>query len=955
MNLFLEQKINPSKSKLAKIFAIFLVCFFVGGAVNNALAQTPNDGVANSGIIQANTTVGSVKNYETGSVYQMVTTKTTNLPAGIISGLYSYTFGGLVAGADSQTLTNFLNYFDPGTIAYYKVDPLTGTVSNVPIDLSETLDQLVKLPYDPVALNALNTNFKYSYAKKAYTYTDPNTGQVTVLDPVKDLAKINDILKNDKVALGAVQLAGVKASQIAQQGAVNVSRGGAATDPKKLVERPCDITDLACMLAKGIYYITIKPASLFLGMSGWFLDSVFKYTVVDLRANLKKNPSSGIGFYAVITMVWGIFRDIINMSFIFLLLYASIITILRADTTQLKKTISNIVIVAILINFSLFFVEIIIDVSNNAAVVIYNTITQPLTTQNNIAAAFMDKLELRKLLDNAIPTTASGNTNFTGMIAISIFGSIFILILAVIFFVMSILFVLRFVEFIILMMMSPVGIAGIAIPKLNQAFGGDYWKSLLNQCFFAPIMLFFLWISIKMLDAVVNLTKIASPNVSSTTGANATGLSGMLTDGAQARVGIGAYLLGFTVIVFILIKGMAYAKSMSATGASGMQAGFMKYSGADWLQNKMNNAPKAIGTRAVTSTGSRALNSIASSRLGMALGGTRLGNGLYNQINKGGANWRNAVDERKKKETARAELRTTAATQQTMRDTAEQQQILADANILRAEERVDARRTADADREAANATLAGNNDATIVPLINAVIDETTHNPYQIRDLTHAQEIRAEMVENLAETDRDISNFDQQLRRLNSIIDATTAAGGLPTTAQIRERADVERELQDRRAQRVDRGENLRKLNALLRPVQQATQNLERIDTDLGRLYSGYNPLAFDESVNAINNLAASVRRSGHESARNVTSGALSTAADARANETQAQYLARNTNREVLRLQTQTRGVQNTHAQENATGQITNGILPGFGLNQAGREAAAREYRDRYTGQNGGNR
>jgi hypothetical protein len=644
MNLFLEQKINPSKSKLAKIFAIFLVCFFVGGAVNSALAQgyqpgytnpgtSPTTPTINTAIASASTWGGLIQTYSSSQTQIFKNNNDGNKVYGVITtNVATHSFldsiTGVIPLAQFTTLASKAIEAIYGKKAVvYEIKP-DGTAILVgdPSKLLWTPDKMTPLPIDPIQLNALaNSPLTYDYAQGVYVYKD-RTGAIETIDPA-DKQTLLDISREDERVAAATTVSTIKADTANQTVASNIASGASSqTDPKKLVENPCDWKNLQCFLAKGIYYITIQPASLFLGMSGWFLDSVLKYTVVDLRNSLSKNSKSVGGFYTVITMVWGIFRDIINMSFIFLLLYASIITILRADTSQLKKTISNIVIVAILINFSLFFVEIIIDVSNNAAVVIYNTITQPSTSQNNIAAAFMDKLELKTLLVNAMPTTTGGSTNFTGMIAISIFGSIFILVLAVIFFVMSILFVLRFVEFIILMMMSPVGVAGLAIPKLNEAFaGGNYWKNLLNQCFFAPIMLFFLWISIKMLDAIVNITKMASPGVGSATGSNPTGLSGMLTNGEQARIGIGGYLLGFTVIVFILIKGMAFAKTMSAKGASGMQAGFLKYSGADWLQNKMNNAPKGIAGVAGRNTIGRGATRIANSSAMRSLQSTAIG------------------------------------------------------------------------------------------------------------------------------------------------------------------------------------------------------------------------------------------------------------------------------------------------------------------------------------------
>ena len=354
---------------------------------------------------------------------------------------------------------------------------------------------------------------------------------------------------------------------------------------------------IKCFLASAIYTLTIPTSGWILSASGWLLDKVFLFTVVDLKAQIGENGPGGGGFYPVIRLVWGMFRDLINMSFIFLLLWASIMTIVEADTKQLKNVVKNVIIVAVLINFSLFFTEVIIDVSNSAAVAIYNQINQGNgdTNTNNLSDAFMKNLQLESLLTKT--PTISTDSDLQKIITISIFGSIFVLILAVVFFVISILFIVRFVTFIILLMMSPAGIASLAIPKLKSSFGGSFWGDLISQSFFAPIMILFIWITVKLLPAI---TALSNTTPSSNSGIKIVGgtntippLSETFTDPTTAGTNLGRFILGFIIIIYLLIKGMEIAKSMSAKGAGAVQSGMLKYSGANWVQDKMKNAPKS--------------------------------------------------------------------------------------------------------------------------------------------------------------------------------------------------------------------------------------------------------------------------------------------------------------------------------------------------------------------------
>jgi hypothetical protein len=568
MNFFSAQKTTPLKSKLAKLFAIFLVCFFVGGMANEALAQQYSLPAENSGV---NTNTQKLANGYTaipGTKFSFDQNKWNFVPVNV--GTYTENNGVGTLGNDKilvQLTDNRTGTFDlnNGRVILYEIDKNTGTTK--PVTSYKDKDGKVVNLKDPSNVGANDIQLiKNSYKLEAIK-NSPYTNNGTLTETQQKT--YSDSVQKDVTA--ETQQAKMQADMKAE----NLSCG----------------LDPVCILAKLIYYITVPIAGFILAMSGWFLDKVFNFTVVNLSATLKGTGSPSL--YEVIKLVWGIFRDLINMTFIFLLLYASIITILKADTSQLKKTISNIIIVAVLINFSLFFTQIIIDVGNNAAVTVYNAITQngmsgTQIKQNNIAAAFMDKLGLQSLLQGA--KTSQGD-NYTAMISICIFGSIFVLVLAVVFFVMAILFVARFIEFIILMMMSPLGVGSIAIPKLNDAFGGkSFWDMLISQSFFAPIMFFFIWITIKMLDA---LALMANPNK--------TPLAGMLTDknnaaGANGIGGIGAFLLGFTVIIFMLIEGMKIAKSMSAKGASGVQSALLKNSGADWLEKKMKSAPARIAT-----------------------------------------------------------------------------------------------------------------------------------------------------------------------------------------------------------------------------------------------------------------------------------------------------------------------------------------------------------------------
>ena len=63
-----------------------------------------------------------------------------------------------------------------------------------------------------------------------------------------------------------------------------------------------------------------------------------------------------------IKTIWVLLRDTANITFIFILLYAAIKQIVMGEVAT--KTLKNIIIAAVLINFSLFITKVVIDVGN---------------------------------------------------------------------------------------------------------------------------------------------------------------------------------------------------------------------------------------------------------------------------------------------------------------------------------------------------------------------------------------------------------------------------------------------------------------------------------------------------------------------------------------------------------------------------------------------------------------
>ncbi len=220
-------------------------------------------------------------------------------------------------------------------------------------------------------------------------------------------------------------------------------------------------TDILLTPLGWLAIMVLQIATLITWLGGTVLNYIVQFTIVEMKFNLDKASS--------ISTAWGVIRDVANMGFIFILLYAAIQTILGIGS-DVKKLIVNIIIVAILINFSLFFTKVVIDASNVLSIAFYDAIapgslTAGVTTEPTkiigIAGKLMEPLYITSLWEAAEVKAFEGKKT----IIIGVMGTVVALIAAFIFFAIAIMFVIRFVVLIFVLILSPLAFLGFILPQ----------------------------------------------------------------------------------------------------------------------------------------------------------------------------------------------------------------------------------------------------------------------------------------------------------------------------------------------------------------------------------------------------------------------------------------------------------------------------------------------------------
>ncbi len=254
-------------------------------------------------------------------------------------------------------------------------------------------------------------------------------------------------------------------------------------------------------LGKALYEGLQTPLSWILSLAGQILD--FTITLSLSATDLFNSPAVNIGWKAV--------RDIFNMFFIFSLIYISIKTILKSGGYKTSDALKNVIIGAVLINFSLYFTKIVIDISNVFAVWIYNGI-QGLTPGGGggISRTIQDIFSFEKMFQTREVNDLSA--------FVAVFALIFLYAASIkIFLEVSFLFITRTVMFVFLLILSPIGFVGEVFPKL--ASESERWKKdLTGQALVAPVFLLLLYITLLFVDNIQATTLFLNkPAIDSTT------------------------------------------------------------------------------------------------------------------------------------------------------------------------------------------------------------------------------------------------------------------------------------------------------------------------------------------------------------------------------------------------------------------------------------------------------
>jgi hypothetical protein len=377
-----------------------------------------------------------------------------------------------------------------------------------------------------------------------YTYDDPGTGL-----PLQGNENLGDNITKEECTSKCTEFVSVHGGickwrdadlPIGQKGTTVATGGGEAPDV-------CGGWGLGNFFNPKIWFNCFLLV--ILRFLGWVLAAVATLfvNVVDVEVF-----NQVLGSNKVIYETWAMVRDTLNIAFILVLLFSAFCTIFQIEKYNYKKILINLVLMALLVNFSFPIARVIIDFSN---VIMYYFIKN-LGLSGSATSIFPSIAQNSSLYDILTINDVNADTSF--LLAAVVFTLIFLVTI----FAVTLLMLIRMVVLALLVIFSSVAFVGSLVPFLST-HASKWWDNLFKYSFFGPIMIFMIVVSLKMMTAITSL------------GGKFSNIAGTQTpDQGASNIAAMAF---FTLPIVILWVGMSFAKQMSIAGAGAITGAASKF------------------------------------------------------------------------------------------------------------------------------------------------------------------------------------------------------------------------------------------------------------------------------------------------------------------------------------------------------------------------------------------
>ncbi len=399
--------------------------------------------------------------------------------------------------------------------------------------------------------NNVDILYYYKYTNSNIYYIAENSPDVASCKTYVDNLATNNPGKSIDTIVGAGH------SCINNPPATDISDKDSTIDQGKSIGTaelpPCGFTNWTIVGCVGVFLRSVvwSAVAWFAALIGQLFDLVFMYSISSAPY---QNP--------FIEYAWTFVRDICNASFIFILLYIAIMTVFNnTKKVDYRQVIPKIILVALIVNFSLFFGRVIIDLGNASARLLYRSdvvsIKKDDGSYGSISGALIDSFDPQNLIINGaenfnkVTGLDGGGVDSVGFIVITIMSILMLFMFMKVLLEITFIFIGRIVGLWMQLILAPIAFVAEALPfKVSNFYGtgsdskASWFSATLNQSIQATVFTFFLYLTLLFASTGIVMLKGV--------------------DGATSGVGFFlAMILPYMVIMALLKTAKDYTASMA--------------------------------------------------------------------------------------------------------------------------------------------------------------------------------------------------------------------------------------------------------------------------------------------------------------------------------------------------------------------------------------------------------
>lgn len=392
----------------------------------------------------------------------------------------------------------------------------------------------------------------------------------------------------------------------------------------------------------------VSLGKLLVSFSSSVFNWAFEKTVTNLSGTL-----DDLKITLGIETVWGAFRDIANIIIIGVMVYIAIATIIGLEEYGYKKLLASTLIIATLINFSLFFSRFIIDAANIVSHQVYKSITNQ-SGGMTIGDTIIKKGGISTLTVGTKETNQYIQKTGVWEVVLSAFVIFFLLsAFSAVLLYGSFLLISRGIVLTFLMITSSVAFASYLLPGWRKGqYGWDTWKkTLIDAAVFGPLLTLLLWAS---------LTLLGSAGSAGSYGSISDSISGGIKDSKNIDGSWKALMVLIFTIAFLYISikiahelsgkisgfNMAarvpgFGAALASRGTGLLARSTLGYGGkvaSDWMKknNFGSNWAGRLAIRSMNTMQKSTFDALTNKNVAKAMGGIGVTTGFMKDAGKGG-------------------------------------------------------------------------------------------------------------------------------------------------------------------------------------------------------------------------------------------------------------------------------------------------------------------------------